>query len=82
MPSATYYRREFSQGDSYHRAEAPCVTTYQALFNGWSRFNSSDASRVFLTRPAALELSGALRGMADEMARGEVLDNVQGSVEP
>ena len=46
LPTATYYRREFSQGDSYHRAEAPCVTTYQALFNGWSRFRSDDIAAV------------------------------------
>ena len=46
LPAATYYRREFSNGDSYHRAEAPCVTTYQALFNGKSRFRSDDIAAV------------------------------------
>ncbi len=46
LPAATYYRQQFSQGDSYHRAEAPCVTTYQALFNGWSRFRSDDIAAV------------------------------------
>ena len=46
LPTATYYRQAFSQGDSYHRAEAPCVTTYQALFNGWSRFRSDDIAAV------------------------------------
>ena len=46
LPAATYYRRAFSQGDSYLRAEAPCVTTYQALFNGRSRFRSDDIAAV------------------------------------
>lgn len=46
LPAATYYRQQFSQGDSYHRAEVPCVTTYQALFNGWSRFKSDDIAAV------------------------------------
>ena len=46
LPAATYFRQGFSQGDLYHRAEAPCVTTYQALFNGWSRFRSDDIAAV------------------------------------
>ena len=46
LQAATYYRQQFAQSDSYHRAEAPCVTTYQALFNGWSRFRSDDIAAV------------------------------------
>ncbi len=46
LPAATYYRQELSQGDLYHRADAPCVTTYQALFNGKSRFRSDDIAAV------------------------------------
>ena len=46
LTAATYYRQKFSQGDSYYRAEAPCVTTYQALFNGKSRFRSDDIAAV------------------------------------
>ncbi len=42
LPVATYMRREFSCGDLYYRAEAPCVTTYQALFNGKTRFRTDD----------------------------------------
>src|SRR5206468_346615 len=33
----TYFQREFSN-DRYHSGRALCVTTYQALFNGRSRF--------------------------------------------
>ena len=46
LPTATYYRQMLSQGDLYHRADAPCVTTYQALFNGKSRFRSDDIAAV------------------------------------
>ena len=46
MPLATYHSGEFSQQELYFRAEAPCVTTYQALFNGKSRFSSEDISAV------------------------------------
>ena len=46
LPAATYYRRGFSNGDLYHRAEAPCITTYQALFNGRSRFRFDDIAAV------------------------------------
>ena len=46
LPAATYFRQRFSQGELYHRAEAPCVTTYQALFNGRSRFGQDDIAAV------------------------------------
>ena len=46
LPAATYFRQTFSHGDLYHRAEAPCVTTYQALFNGRSRFQSDDIAAI------------------------------------
>ena len=46
LPAATYFRQKFSQGELYHRAEAPCVTTYQALFNGKSRFGQDDIAAV------------------------------------
>ena len=46
LPVTTYHSREFSPDGLYQRAEAPCVTTYQALFNGRSRFSSDDISAV------------------------------------
>ena len=45
---ATYHSGKFSQQELYFRAEAPCVTTYQALFNGKSRLASHDISAVIL----------------------------------
>lgn len=33
----TYHSKEFSN-DAFTRGEAPCITTYQALFNGHSKF--------------------------------------------
>ena len=44
LPVTTYYRGQFSSDGLYQRAEAPCVTTYQALFNGKTRFASDDVS--------------------------------------
>ena len=46
LPVSTYYRQRFSDGELYHGAEAPCVTTYQALFNGRTRFRSDDVAAV------------------------------------
>ncbi len=46
LPAATYFLQGFLHGELYHRAEAPCVTTYQALFNGRSRFRSDDIAAV------------------------------------
>ena len=46
LPVTTYYGSEFSPDGWYQRAEAPCVTTYQALFNGRTRFASDDIAAV------------------------------------
>ncbi len=46
LPATTYYHGKFSPDGLYHRAEAPCVTTYQALFNGKTRFRSGDVAAV------------------------------------
>ena len=47
LPVTTYYRGNFSN-DLYKRAEAPCITTYQALFNGRTRFKSDHiAAAIF-----------------------------------
>ena len=43
---ATYHGREFINEDAYYRAISPCVTTYQALFNGKTRFRYDDLSAV------------------------------------
>lgn len=45
LPVTTYYRRAFSNG-LYDSAEVPCVTTYQALFNGKSKFETDDIAAV------------------------------------
>lgn len=46
LPVTTYYSSSFSPDGLYHRGEAPCVTTYHALFNGKSRFRSDDVTAV------------------------------------
>lgn len=46
----TYHSRVFSN-DYYQRRQGPCITTYQALFNGWSRF--------FQERPEAIVFDDA-----------------------
>ena len=43
---ATYHGGEFTNQDAYYRAISPCVTTYQALFNGKTRFRNDDVSAV------------------------------------
>ena len=43
---ATYFRGDFKNGDAYFRANSPCVTTYQALFNGKTRFRNDDVGAV------------------------------------
>ena len=43
---ATYYEGQFANEDAYFRAISPCVTTYQALFNGKSRFRGDDVSAL------------------------------------
>lgn len=50
----TYFRREFSN-DLYRRGEAPCITTYQALFNGRSRFFKEDIVAVIFDDAHAAE---------------------------
>jgi hypothetical protein len=37
LPVTSYYRKTFSN-DLFQRGEAPCITTYQALLNGHSKF--------------------------------------------
>jgi hypothetical protein len=41
----TYFNQKFSN-ELYHSCNAPCITTYQALFNGRSRFFSEDVKAV------------------------------------
>ncbi len=43
---ATYHGGAFTNADAYFRASGPCVTTYQALFNGKTRFRHDDVSAV------------------------------------
>ena len=43
---ATYHGREFTNEDAYYRAIFPCVTTYQALFNGKTRFRRDELAAV------------------------------------
>jgi len=50
----TYFRGEFSN-DLYNRGEAPCITTYHALFNGRSRFFREDVSAVIFDDAHAAE---------------------------
>lgn len=50
----TYFHREFSN-DLYSRGEAPCITTYQALFNGRSRFFREDVSAIIFDDAHAAE---------------------------
>lgn len=42
LPVTTYFHGRFSRDDYYHRAQAACITTYQALFNGKTRFRTDD----------------------------------------
>ena len=46
LPVSTYYQGDFSHDALYQSAEAPCVTTYQALFNGKTRFRRDDLAAV------------------------------------
>ncbi len=46
LPVTTYYQQQFSTDNLYQRSEAPCITTYQALFNGRSRFRRDDIAAV------------------------------------
>ena len=51
---STYFRGEFSN-DRFHRGEAACVTTYQALFNGKSRFPNEEPTAVIFDDAHAAE---------------------------
>ena len=55
LPVTTYYDRTFSGDGLYLRAEAPCVTTYQALFNGKTRFSRDDVAAVVFDDAHAAE---------------------------
>ena len=46
LPVTTYYGGRFSTDRLYKQAAAPCVTTYQALFNGLTRFAADDIAAV------------------------------------
>ena len=50
----TYFRREFSN-NRFHRGETACVTTYQALFNGKSRFPNEEPTAVIFDDAHAAE---------------------------
>lgn len=50
----TYFHREFSN-DLFTRGEAPCITTYQALFNGHSRFFREDLAGIVFDDAHAAE---------------------------
>ena len=54
LPVCTYYGREFSN-DLYDRGLAPCVTTYQALFNGHSKFFRSHQAAIIFDDSHAAE---------------------------
>lgn len=45
LDTTMYFSREFS-GDGYDRCVTPCITTYQALFNGKTRFRNDDVAAV------------------------------------
>ncbi|MEL3961260.1 DEAD/DEAH box helicase [Lysinibacillus endophyticus] len=45
---ATYYNRQFENEVDFNKGEILCITTYQALFNGFSRFAKEEiAGLVF-----------------------------------
>lgn len=46
LPVATYHSRNFVNRDAYVRADMPCITTYQALLNGKSRFTRDHIGAV------------------------------------
>jgi len=49
-----YYRSEFTS-DHYHQGKSPCITTYQALFNGRSKFFKEDLSAIIFDDAHAAE---------------------------
>ena len=54
LPVTTYHSRNFSD-DLYYRAEAPCVTTYHALFNGKTLFRTHDVKAAIFDDAHAAE---------------------------
>ena len=46
MDVSTYFRGSFSNESLFTRCEAPCITTYQALFNGKSIFFDQEIKAV------------------------------------
>jgi tetratricopeptide (TPR) repeat protein len=50
----TYYEREFSN-DLFHKGEAVCLTTYQAIFNGKSKFRNEELAAVVFDDAHAAE---------------------------
>lgn len=50
----TYFRGKYSN-DTFHKCEAPCVTTYQALFNGRSVFFREELAAVIFDDAHAAE---------------------------
>src|SRR5580704_10276916 len=55
LEPATYFQGRFDNDHLYHRGLAPCITTYQALFNGKSRFFRDDPSAVIFDDAHAAE---------------------------
>ncbi len=45
IPVTTYHSGNFSN-DLFQQGKAPCITTYQALFNGKSKFAKQDISAI------------------------------------
>ncbi|MEO7100060.1 MAG: DEAD/DEAH box helicase family protein [Luteolibacter sp.] len=45
LEATTYFSKEFSN-QLYTQGKAPCITTYQALFNGKSRFKREEISAI------------------------------------
>ena len=84
IPLASYHSRVFRQEELYFRAEAPCVTTYQALFNGKSRFAKHDISAVIFddahTAEHILRDQFSLRITREAMP--EVYDDIVSLFEP
>jgi len=46
IPVARYAEQAFTNETAFNEGRAPCVTTYQAAFNGRSRFRNMDISAV------------------------------------
>jgi tetratricopeptide (TPR) repeat protein len=55
LPVTTYYEGDFSD-DQYHSCQGPCITTYQALFNGLVRKWNDVSAIVFDDAHAATHI--------------------------